>query len=223
MDEIDGRRVRGDASRRTVLSSAADLASIEGLDGLSIGRLATAASVSKSGVATLFGSKARLQLATVEAARERFVASVIEPARSEPRGLGRIVALLDLWIAYSRDRVFPGGCFFAAAAADFDSKPGDVRDALERALDDWSGYLAASFRYAIELGELPALDDADQLAFECTALLDAANTRSVMHGSTTPYRFARVGLADRLTSLGGAPEVIAKLRDVDDEAVAARR
>ena len=110
MNEIDGRRVRGDASRRIVLTSAADLASVEGLDGLSIGRLATAANVSKSGVATLFGTKERLQLATVEAAAQRFREAVMLPARVEPRGIRRIALLLDLWIAYSRDRVFPGGC-----------------------------------------------------------------------------------------------------------------
>src|SRR5688500_9661779 len=138
MQEIDGRRLRGDASRRVVLANAVDLASLEGLDGLSIGRLASAAAVSKSGVATLFGTKERLQLATVEAAAQRFRETVLEPARlAAPRGLRRIVALLDAWIAYSRDRVFPGGCFFAAAVADFDSKPGPVRDAIARAYESW--------------------------------------------------------------------------------------
>ena len=216
MSEIDGRRLRGDASRRLVLDHAVDLASVGGLDGLSIGRLAEAAHVSKSGVATLFGTKERLQLAAVEAARLRFVATVIEPARVEPRGIRRIVALLDGWIAYSRGRIFAGGCFFAAAAAEFDAKPGPVRDALAAALADWSGYVTASFGYAIAQGEVDATEDPEQFAFEVTALLDAANTRSVMSGSNQPYVFARRALVARLRTAGADAERLAPLAEVDD-------
>jgi AcrR family transcriptional regulator len=191
-----------------VLTVAADLASVEGLDQLSIGRIADAASVSKSGVATLFGSKERLQLATVEAARERFVSTVITPARELPRGLGRVLVLVDRWIGYSRDRVFPGGCFFGAAAADFDAKPGEVRDAVRRALDDWEGYLAASLAHARDLGDLPALDDPAQAAFEFNALLELANRDSVLRETREPYRRARAGVAARLRAAGGAPGAI---------------
>lgn len=214
MQEIDGRRVRGDASRRLVLENAVDLASLEGLDGLSIGRLATAAHVSKSNVATLFGTKQRLQLATVESAAQRFRETVLEPARqAAPRGIHRIVALLDAWIAYSRDRIFPGGCFFAAAVADFDSKPGPVRDAIARAYDDWGDYVRVSVGYAIAQGELAPEADAEQLAFEFMALLDTANTRSVMTGSNEPYRFARRGLVSRLIAAGADPEVVRPLAE----------
>ena len=129
-DEVVGR---GDASRRLVLANAADLASVDGLDGLSIGRLAEVANVSKSGIATLFGTKERLQLATVAAARERFQATVIEPARVEPRGIRRLVALFDAWIAYSRDRVFPGGCFFVAAESTSTPSPGPCTTPSPRA------------------------------------------------------------------------------------------
>ena len=216
MNEIDGRRVRGDASRRIVLERAADLASIDGLDGLSIGRLATAADVSKSGVATLFGTKERLQLATVEAATQRFREAVLEPARVEPRGIRRIALLLDLWIAYSRDRVFPGGCFFAAAAADLDAKPGPVHDAVARAFDSWGGYLEVSIGYAIEAGEIDADADAAQLAFEATALLDGANARSVLSGSREPYLRARRALTHRLLAAGADPEAIRALTEGDD-------
>lgn len=216
MIETDGRRVRGDASRRLVLDRAVDLASVGGLDGLSIGRLAEAAHVSKSGVATLFGTKERLQLAAVEAARLRFVAAVVEPARVQPRGIRRIVALLDGWIAYSRDRIFTGGCFFAATAAEFDAKPGPVRDALAAALDDWSGYVAASFAYAVAQGEVDAAEAPEQFAFEATALLDAANTRSVMTGSNEPYVLGRRALVARLRHAGADAAVLAPLADVDD-------
>lgn len=212
----DGRRLRGDASRRIVLAAAVDLASVEGLDQLSIGRIAETANVSKSGVATLFGSKERLQLATVEAARERFVETVLTPARELPRGLGRVLALVDLWIAYSRDRVFPGGCFFAEAAADFDAKPGEVRDAINRALADWEGYLAASLAHARDLGELPALDDPAQAAFEFSALLELANRDSLMRGTSLSYRRARAGVASRLRAAGGDEAAIAAFAAIPD-------
>ncbi|KRC61456.1 hypothetical protein ASE14_11350 [Agromyces sp. Root81] len=216
MIETDGRRLKGDASRRHVLDHAVDLASVEGLDGLSIGRLAEAAHVSKSGVATLFGTKERLQLAAVEAARLRFVASVIEPARVEPRGIVRIVALLDGWIAYSRDRVFAGGCFFAGVTSEFDTKPGPVRDALAVALAEWNGYIAASFGFAIAQGEVGPDEDPAQFAFEATALLDAANTRSLLDGSNQPYVFARRALVTRLRSAGADDALLARLAEVDD-------
>jgi AcrR family transcriptional regulator len=213
MTQIDGRRMRGDASRRLVLANAVDLASIEGLDGLSIGRLATAAQVSKSGVATLFGTKERLQLATIEAAAQRFRETVLEPARVEPRGIRRIVALLDAWIAYSRDRVFPGGCFFNAAVSEFDAKPGPVRDAIAEAIESWSGYLRVSVGYAVESGELNADADPALLAFECTALLDYANSRSVMTGSNEPYRLARRAMVARLLAAGADVEVLRPLAE----------
>lgn len=216
MTRIDGRRLRGDASRRVVLARATELASVEGLDGLSIGRLAAVASVSKSGVATLFGTKEQLQLATVAAARERLLETVVQPARAEPRGIRRVVAIFDHWIAYSRDRVFPGGCFFAAAGADVDAKSGAVHDAVAVAVDDWYDYLAVSIGYAVAQGELDAVADAEQLAFECGALLENANTRSVMSGSNEPYGRARRGLASRLLAAGADPEVVRTLADHDD-------
>ena len=216
MTQIDGRRLRGDASRRIVLASAVDIASIEGLDGLSIGRLATAAKVSKSGVATLFGTKERLQLATIEAASLRFRETVLEPARVEPRGIRRIVALLDAWIAYSRDRVFPGGCFFNAAVSEFDAKPGPVRDAIGDAIESWNGYMRASVGYAVEFGELAPDADPALLAFEFTALLESANSRSVMMGSNEPYRLARRALVSRLLAAGADAEVLRPLAEHAD-------
>ncbi|MGR2752269.1 TetR/AcrR family transcriptional regulator [Agromyces arachidis] len=204
----DGRRLRGDASRRVILAAACDLASVEGLDQLSIGRIAQAAGLSKSNVATLFGSKERLQLATVEAARDRFIETVIDPARAHPRGLARALALVDHWIAYSRDRVFPGGCFFAEAAADFDAKPGEVRDAVASTLREWGGYLAATLQHAHDAGELPGLDDAKQAAFEFSALLDLANRDSLLTGRNSSYRRARAGIAARLRGWGGDAEAI---------------
>lgn len=202
-EEIDGRRARGDESRRAILSRAVHTASVEGLDGLTIGRLAEATGHSKSGIATLFGSKEQLQLATVAAARQIFIDTVIAPARSEtPQGLRRLCALLTAWFSYSRERVFLGGCFFAAASVEVDAKPGPVRDAIAEATTAWEGYLAICAEHAAAAGELPSLDDARQLAFELTAILEAANTRSLLHAHEEPYRRAATAVRTRLQAAG---------------------
>ncbi|MFK4835475.1 TetR/AcrR family transcriptional regulator [Microbacterium sp. ZW T2_14] len=209
---VDRRRVRGDESRRAVLAHAVDTATVDGLDGLTIGRLADASGHSKSGIATLFGSKEQLQLAVVAAAREVFIDRVVAPARARtPRGLVRVCALLSDWLAYSRDRVFSGGCFFAATSVEFDAKPGIVRDAIVAASVDWEDYLTRSVEHAMAAGELPLLDDAAQLTFEMVSFLEAANTRSLLHVSDEPYRRAEVALRSRLTALGADPALVASI------------
>ncbi|MBO9625404.1 MAG: TetR/AcrR family transcriptional regulator [Microbacterium sp.] len=197
----DGRRARGDASRRIVLASATDLASVEGLDGLTIGRLADASGSSKSSIATLFQSKEGLQLATIAAAREIFTERIVERARLEPRGARRLAALLRNALVYSRDRVFTGGCFFAATAADVDSKPGPVSDAVRTALIDWYGYVEAQVRHAVAAGEL-MVDDAEVLAFELIALNEEANSRSLMMRDARPYATAAAAMRGRLRDAG---------------------
>jgi AcrR family transcriptional regulator len=170
---------------------AVDLASVDGLEGLTIGSLATEASMSKGGVVALFGSKEQLQLATVAAAREIFTSAVVAPALDVPRGRARLEALLELWLSYSESRVFAGGCFFAAATSELGSRPGPVRDAIVEAQRDWQGFLGGAIERALAAGELdPAIDPA-QLTFELTALLDGANSRSVLFDSTEPYARAR--------------------------------
>lgn len=198
---MDGRRVRGDASRRVVLASATDLASVEGLDGLSIGRLAEESGSSKSSIATLFRSKEGLQLATVAAAREIFMERIVEQARTEPRGVRRLAALLRNALTYSRDRVFTGGCFFAATAADVDSKPGPVSDAVRTALIDWYGYIEAQVRHAVASGEL-SVEDPEVLAFELIALNEEANSRSLMMRDGRPYGIAAAAMRGRLREAG---------------------
>ncbi|PRB05086.1 TetR/AcrR family transcriptional regulator [Microbacterium sp. MYb64] len=207
----DGRRLRGDASRRTVLESATDIASVDGLDGLTIGRLATASGRGKSSIATLFQSKEGLQLATIAAAREIFTALIVERSRVEPRGVRRLSALLRNALDYSRDRVFTGGCFFAATAADVDSKPGPVRDAVRSALVDWYGYVEAQVRHGIAAGELDAGADAEQLAFELVALNEEANSRSLLLQDERPYALAARAMRDRLRAAGAAPGQVVAL------------
>ncbi|WP_235565530.1 TetR/AcrR family transcriptional regulator [Microbacterium sp. Root166] len=198
-----------------ILSHAIDIASVDGLEGLTIGRLAEAAGHSKSGVATLFGSKEQLQLATVGAAREVFIDRVVAPARaSSPRGLARVCALISSWLEYSDERVFRGGCFFAATSVEYDARPGAVRDAVVAASSQWEDYLAISIEHAMAAGELPGLDDACQLTFEIVSFLEAANTRSLLHASFEPYDRAAVALRARLLSLGADADVVARISRV---------
>ena len=211
-DRGDGRRLRGDESRRAILRHAVDTASVDGLDGLTIGRLADAAGHSKSGVATLFGSKEQLQLAVVAAAREVFVERVVAPARADSdRGLSRVCSLLTHWLDYSQSRVFRGGCFFAATSVEFDSKPGAVRDAVMAASSQWEDYLTISIEHAMAAGQLPELADARQLTFELVSFLEAANTRSLLHASSEPYDRAATALRSRLAGLGGDPDRVATI------------
>ncbi|CAN5364993.1 TetR/AcrR family transcriptional regulator [soil metagenome] len=191
---IDGRRLRGDASRRVVMQRAVDIASVDGLAGLSIGGLASETGMSKGGVVALFGSKEQLQLATVEAARQIFTHTVIRPALTQPSGMPRLRALIDNWINYSESRVFSGGCFFAAASAEVGSQHGAVRDAVAAAMTDWTEFIAGAVSRAVDRDDLPESTDPAQLAFEITAILDGANRSSLLHDSAAPYARARTAL-----------------------------
>lgn len=171
----DLRLVKGARSRAAIARRAADVASVEGLAGVSLGRLAKDLGISKSGIATLFKTKEALQLAAVRAGRDVFVEQIITPALAVPRGLPRVRALVDRWLGYTTDPVFPGGCFRAAVLTEFDSRPGPVRDAVAADHEDWMTFLSGEIRQAQELGEL-AGRDAAVLAFEIDAVVAAANT-----------------------------------------------
>ncbi|WP_316525482.1 TetR/AcrR family transcriptional regulator [Kitasatospora brasiliensis] len=171
----DKRLLRGARTRQIVLRQAVDIASLEGLDGVSFGLLATDTGLSKAGIQTLFKTKEALQLATVEYAREMFIDAVIRPARSAPRGAAGLRALLDRWVVYAQGPLFAGGCFRSANLAEFDSKPGPVRDALFRDQQEWVEVIAAELRHAVSSGEIRELD-VDLTAFQIDALLCAANT-----------------------------------------------
>ncbi|GAA4056927.1 TetR/AcrR family transcriptional regulator [Actinomadura miaoliensis] len=171
----DKRLLRGARTRESILRHAVDLGSLEGLDNLSFGRLAAEAGLSKAGVQTLFKSKEALQLATVEYARRMFIDAVIRPARSASPGVARLRALLEHWTTYATAPLFAGGCFRAANLADFDSRPGPVRDELFRQQQEWNATIAGELRHAMAVGEIAELD-AELAAFQIDALLCAANT-----------------------------------------------
>jgi AcrR family transcriptional regulator len=162
-------------TRAEVLDVAMRRASIDGLEGLTIGRLADEVAMSKSGLHGLFGSKEELQVATFERAVEDFTREVWEPvARREP-GLPRLLALIDRWLAYHRRRVLPGGCFVTTATVEFDARPGPLRDAVARARKRMHSALAADIRTAAEAGDLPAELDPNDVAFSLYALASAAS------------------------------------------------
>jgi AcrR family transcriptional regulator len=173
-ESADRRLLRGARSRRAVTGRAVDIASLDGLDGLSFGRLADDLGISKAGIQTLFRTKERLQLATVEAAREAFVDAVVRPALDSRAGVARLRALVDGWIDYAVQPLFPGGCFWGANLPIFDSRPGPVRDALLRQQRAWVTTLATQFRRAIAAGEIADLDP-ERAAFQVSAVLHAVN------------------------------------------------
>lgn len=205
----DGRRARGDASRRAIMSVAVDIASVHGLEGLSIGGLATQAAVSKGGVVALFGTKEQLQLATVATAAEIFRDRVVSRGLAQRRGMRRLRALVTAWIEYSEQRVFSGGCFFAAVSAGVDSQGGPVRDAVAVAVRTWQDFLAENAQTAIDRGELLPDQDAGQIAFELTSILYGANFASLLYDSPEPYAHARRAVArllDVAVGPGGDPQ-----------------
>ncbi|MEV0332653.1 TetR/AcrR family transcriptional regulator [Nocardia sp. NPDC050717] len=196
-EPVDQRLAKGARARATIARRAAELASVEGLDGLSIGMLATDLGLSKSGIATLFGTKEALQLAAVHTAREVFIERVIAPSLREPRGIGRVRSLLDRWFAHIEDPPFPGGCFRVATLTEFSSKQGPVRDAVVADHDEWLALLTGEICKAQELGELPGVD-ADVLVFELDAIVSAANIARQL-GDTARVETARK-IAARLLS-----------------------
>jgi AcrR family transcriptional regulator len=203
-----GRKAQGERTRNAILETAVHIASAEGLEGLTIGRLATELSMSKSGLFAHFGSKEDLQVATVEAARAIFIREVVKPAFESTQGLQRLWKLCDIWLSYVQSGVFRGGCFFAAAAAEFDSRPGAVRDRIAAIMKEWLEALRNAIIEAQEAGHLDKELDATQLAFEFNSLELGANWAFQLYGDTRAFKRAREAIRERLSrhaTATGAP------------------
>ena len=192
---------KGQRTRNSILEVAAALATEEGLESLSIGRLAEATGMSKSGLFAHFGSKEELQLATVDHAGTLFVGEVIDPARSAPKGLARIWALCDHMIDYSERQVFPGGCFFAATSFEFNNRPGPVRDRIEAMIRSWRSYLEHAVEQAQEAGELDETVSAREISFQLDAFAQAANAQYQLFRDPQVFDDARRAIQARLESL----------------------
>ena len=206
----DGRRQRADGarSRQAILTAATELATVEGLDGLSIARLAEHAGMSKSGLFAHFRSKEDLQVATIDAAAEMFHREVTQPGLAAPAGLRRVRSLCEAFLAYLERAIFPGGCFFVAAAAELDAKPGPVRDHLRTVYSRILEGLAGIIREAQDLGEIAATEDVAQLTFEVDSLMLGANFAYVFFGDPAALDRARLAIDQRLAR--AAPAVAAR-------------
>jgi AcrR family transcriptional regulator len=178
---------KAETTRAAILDRAVDLASSEGLEGLTIGRLAGELDMSKSGLFAHFGSKEGLQLATVEAASRRFLDDVVLPAQKAAEGAPRLRAYCEGFVSYMERRVFPGGCFWSAAGTEFDDRPGPVRDAVKGAVAAWLGEIERQ-------AKLAGVKDPRQLAFEVYAVGQGANTAHRLLGDAAAYDRARTTL-----------------------------
>ena len=194
----DQRRVRGERTRQAILSHASRLASAEGLDAVSLQRLASDLGISKSGLFAHFGSKEELQLATVEEAAHVFTEEVLRPGLKAPAGLGRVWSMCNAYLSYLKRSVFPGGCFFEAAISEFDSKPGPVRDAVVEKRGYWVASLARAIREAQAAGDVQRGIDSEQVAWELSCLLVGANGSFIINGDTVGIERARRAIRDRL-------------------------
>ncbi len=191
-------RADGERTRSAILRAAASLATVDGLEGLSIGHLAAAIGMSKSGLYAHFGSKQELQLATVQEAGRIFADEVVQPALAAPPGLAQLAAVCEAFFEHLRRRTFPGGCFFAGAALEMGTRPGPVKEAVAGFQAGFVDLLRGFAAIAIAQHELPAGEDPDRLAFELNGIILAADANFVLHDDPAVLDLARQVVHRRL-------------------------
>ena len=207
-------RADGERTRSAILRAAASLATVDGLEGLSIGNLAAAIGMSKSGLYAHFGTKQELQLATVDEAERILTEEVVQPALAASPGLGQLAAACEAFFSYVERRVFPGGCFFAATALEMGARPGPVKERVAAIQSGFTALLRSFAATALEQHELPAREDPDQLAFELYGIMLAADTNFVLHDDPKVLKLAGQIVRQRLgeeQALPGVGEVVAEL------------
>ncbi len=195
---LKGTRSDGERTRRDILQTAARLATVEGIRHLSIARLADEVGMSKSGLYAHFGSKEELQLATIDTAEEIYERDVYDRLADVPPGIDGAIALADTHLDHLRRRVFPGGCFFDAAAGDLALERGIVRDRVVRFQSGWVRRLRENLEAAAASGALPPGTDVDQLTYELTAYLVLAHSRLVFDGNDSGLARAATAVRMRL-------------------------
>ncbi|WP_024804000.1 TetR/AcrR family transcriptional regulator [Nocardia sp. BMG51109] len=202
------RPARGHDTRRAIVREAVRIGAVEGLDRLTIGRLATTLGASKSGVFGLYGSKQELQLAAVEEAKATFIAEVIGPALRQPSGIDRLRTLCEAWLEHTRDAAADGACFFLSVGEEFASRPGRVRDAIVSVWQQWHEFHRQTIVEAQQLGEITADTDPAQLAFELAALERGAVTDSTLLDDPAVFDRARTGMLRLLREHATDPDRI---------------
>ena len=146
-------RSKGALTKAVIVDQALKIASHQGLEGLTVGLLAEALAMSKSGVFAHFGSREELQLAVVREYYRRFEAQVFQPALQERKGLARLQKMINLWVQTSIQEL-SAGCIFISGAVEFDDRPGPVRDELVRSVQTWRAALKRAIEQAVEVGDL---------------------------------------------------------------------
>jgi AcrR family transcriptional regulator len=202
----DGRRAKGLRSRNALLTEAVQLASVDGLEGLTISSLAERLGTAKSSVHAAFGSKEALQIAALQRAREMLIELVVAPALIVPAGVARLEALGESWFSYLESDVFEGGCLLCSASAEMDGRPGATRDAVAGVMQEWLQFLAESIAAGIDHGDCAPSTMPDQIAFELNAIGMAANWHHQLFGSHTAFILARRAWAEALARLHPQPQ-----------------
>lgn len=196
------RRADGARTHGAILDAAMRLASVHGINGLTIGRLADELGISKSGLYAHFDSKLELQMQTIQAAGELFDRVVVDPAMATPPGIGRLRSLCELYVTYVERKVFPGGCFFASLSAEVDAQTGPVHDAAVDGIREWLGLLQQTAVEAKELGEIGRNVDVEQLIFELFALMESANYLYVLFDDVEQISKGRAAIERILQTAG---------------------
>jgi AcrR family transcriptional regulator len=194
-------QAKGLRTREAILARAVDIASAQGLEGLTVGSLAEQLGMSKSGLFAHFGSKEELQLATVEVARQVFIEKVTLPAIAAPKGMPRLWSLINHWLVLVEKRVFEGGCFFTAASFEFDGRLGVVRDRIAEIMHEWIRCITTSVQKAQEAGHLDPKLDAKRLAFEFHAIAIGAHWAHQLLEDKQAYSRARMMALEKLRSV----------------------
>jgi AcrR family transcriptional regulator len=192
------RQAGGERTRDTILRAAASLATVNGLDGLSIGHLAAALGMSKSRLQAHFASKTELQLATVAEAARVFDTEVVQPALAAPTGLGQLAAVCEAFFEHLERQTFPGGCFMASAGLEIGLRPGPVKDLIESFQSRFGDLIRGFAAAALARNELSAGEDPDRLAFELNGILLAADTNFALHDDLAVLDLARQIVHQRL-------------------------
>ncbi len=193
-----------ESTRQTILAHALGVAARVGLGGLTIGSLAEATGLSKSGLFAHFGSKDALQVAVLDAAGDHFIETIVRPALKAPRGEPRVTALIDRWLAWATEQT--GGCLLTAASFELDDQPGPARDTLVKLQRDWLDTLAQAARIAMREGHFRADLDPDQLAFELHGLMLATHEMARLFRDVSATSRARAGFARLLADARRRPD-----------------